>query len=316
VKDRKREIAADGAGGTHDVVRPQAGERAHRILTVQATLGVASLLIAGATLGWLIVRTPSSGNILAALVVVFSLSVIGVGAFLGPYWKRLDASRSLAAGVATSVALTGLLLTLLQSIPDANIGKAIDRGVGAPTSSGHASPAEGERVSDAYDLCVKQVLSGVGTVFTPPHGDVRGVVANVSSQGATVVVSDGVSTWACNVSPGLIVSYPGPAIVTDPRPSQFRIGGGLSETYYWGGGSLPLAATAIRFTFPDGHVENAVVDNGYWAMQYFPANPFPGDWVDFPNIEVTIVENHEGNFTSFDLHWGRDTCNQIGLGGC
>lgn len=47
--------------------------------------------------------------------------------------------------------------------------------------------------------------------------------------------------------------------------------------YFWGAGPVPAGVDAVRFTFPDGHVEDATVEDGFWMVRYQAAADFSDD---------------------------------------
>jgi hypothetical protein len=75
---------------------------------------------------------------------------------------------------------------------------------------------------------------------------------------------------------------------------------------------------SIRYAFPDGHVENAVVGvNGLWSMTYLPTT---GPLVD-PDVNQTTldpiqvtVDYTDGHTDMFTLQWGVNTCAQLNHG--
>lgn len=96
----------------------------------------------------------------------------------------------------------------------------------------------------------------------------------------------------------------------DPDRSEFPGSGAYRGDMVWAGGEAPDGVTAIRYTFPDGHTEEAVVQDGFWAIQYYSDKAIPAAKTD--RIEVT-VEGAGGQ--TFELPFTIDTmCNQVSHG--
>ncbi|HYJ69331.1 MAG TPA: hypothetical protein VEX15_16900 [Nocardioidaceae bacterium] len=68
--------------------------------------------------------------------------------------------------------------------------------------------------------------------------------------------------------------------------------------YVWGAGPVPAGVDAVRFTFPDGHVEDATVSDGFWMVRYQADTDFPDD----AKIQV------EAGGESFAAPWDRADC--------
>lgn len=47
--------------------------------------------------------------------------------------------------------------------------------------------------------------------------------------------------------------------------------------YFWGAGQMPPGLSSLRFTFPDGHVEDATIKDGFWMVRYQAATDFSYD---------------------------------------
>jgi hypothetical protein len=75
---------------------------------------------------------------------------------------------------------------------------------------------------------------------------------------------------------------------------------------------------AIRYEFPDGHIENAVVgESGMWSMLYLPTEgPLADPRVNETTLDPIQVTVHytDGHTDGFALEWGQDTCGQVNHG--
>lgn len=86
---------------------------------------------------------------------------------------------------------------------------------------------------------------------------------------------------------------------------------------YVAGGALPDdAVTAIRYEFPDGHVQEAVVRDGMWAMAYFPTEgPLGGGGRMPPQAQAAVtVDYRDGTTQEFVLDYPMDFCAQVNHG--
>ncbi|MGI8612612.1 MAG: hypothetical protein ACR2KL_01480 [Nocardioidaceae bacterium] len=177
-----------------------------------------------------------------------------------------------------------------------------------------SSPAE------AYQQCFAQVRGRAGG--GEPTGHLRGRVLASAPDATTVVVSDGVHAWACNVAPDRAVSRP----VADAAPqsvdaSTFAFALNAASNYgagrgdlAWAGGVLPPGATALTFTFPDGHVEPAVVSDGYWVVQYLSTTSWSGNLNTTGPVLVEIADGTGGSSTVRVPLGAQTVCNQVSHG--
>lgn len=86
---------------------------------------------------------------------------------------------------------------------------------------------------------------------------------------------------------------------------------------YVAGGALPDDSVAsISYTFPDGHVEDAVVEGGVWAMAYFATtSPLDGSRRVPMDAETTVTVGYaDGTEETFDLEYPLDYCSQTNHG--
>jgi hypothetical protein len=95
-----------------------------------------------------------------------------------------------------------------------------------------------------------------------------------------------------------------------------QVGGGLQAEYV-AAGRASAEVAGIRYTFPDGHVEDVTpaAHDGYWSMVYLPeSGPLAdGDLRGVDPIKVTVFPVI-GEQQSYTLEWGVDTCAQINHG--
>lgn len=86
---------------------------------------------------------------------------------------------------------------------------------------------------------------------------------------------------------------------------------------YVAGGALPDDnVETITYTFPDGHVEDAVVEGGVWAMAYFATTPPLDGSKRVPmDAETTVTVGYaDGTEETFDLAYPLDYCSQTNHG--
>lgn len=92
----------------------------------------------------------------------------------------------------------------------------------------------------------------------------------------------------------------------DPEAAEFVAGGALPD------GSV----TAIRYAFPDGHVEEAVIGDAMWAMAYFPTEgPLAAGGRNPPVTDVPVtVDYRDGTSEEFTIRYPMDFCAQVNHG--
>lgn len=110
----------------------------------------------------------------------------------------------------------------------------------------------------------------------------------------------------------------GSALVRDHLVISMNFSMDRSEpSQYVAGGALPDdLVQAISYEFPDGHVEQAVVEDGMWAMAYFATEKPMGDDGRVPtNAETTVtVDYADGSQQEFVLEYPTDFCAQVNHG--
>ena len=129
---------------------------------------------------------------------------------------------------------------------------------------------------EAYARCAQAVRESGAVRGDGPSGDLQGVAWTATAQGTTVVMAGGDQAVACNVAPDLAVSHP-VAVQPPAQPAarDFDFANGTASNvqagqgdHTWAGGVLPQGVTSVTYAFPDGHEQRAVVQDGYWVMQY------------------------------------------------
>jgi hypothetical protein len=289
-------------------------------VNLRSALGAVCAVLALVALAWLTLARPGQAAPLVFLIGTFFISVVGAIAFLGPVITQLRNARSLTAGVASALGATGLLLALLQVLPDDSptvSDPESSPGVTAGSTTSTA-PAEGSASSELaglYEHCLQQVKAQAKLRGDrAPAEDARGRVGIQEVAGTTVVVADQDRTWTCNLEPEFAVSYPGKAIIDLAGPSDFALAQYSAPgqaTFFWGGGALPAGGKTISFIFPDKQEVFAETQDGFWVMQYFPRNEFDSRG---PGIQVHITSHNTASGGGFELKWGQHTCNQVSHG--
>jgi hypothetical protein len=185
------------------------------------------------------------------------------------------------------------------------------------------TPAVVPKQRTAYSLCVTAVRERFLGEPDAPGRSLAGKVAKHGANGWTVVVADGVHAWACSVDDAVSPSksLPAPPLaqvgVSDVAVSDNVLGweGPQSGEYVWAGGPVPRGVTTIRYTFPDGHVEPAVLSGGFWAMRYDALATFvPEGHNQNEAAPISVRLSGPGGTRTFKLAWGEDTCNQVSHG--
>ncbi len=139
----------------------------------------------------------------------------------------------------------------------------------------------------------------------------------------TAIVADG-NTWgACdNGYDGSEITLRKPASLQRPSRSDLQAlavannvltRGGQQYEYYWGAGVLPQGVAGLRYTFPDGAAEEAVVSGTFWLMRHRSAKP-GGNQQGGPLIKVDLLGASGAVLVTRELQWGLHTCAQISHG--
>jgi hypothetical protein len=164
---------------------------------------------------------------------------------------------------------------------------------------------------ECIDLTVHQYEELRGE---PIDGELEGRLAIDNGKGVTVVVVGSSDTYTCNIKPDQAVSHPnGLNGRVDDSDFWFALNvtsnvlPGDKGDMVWVGGEAPNGVTDISYTFPDGHTEEAVVQDGFWALQYFSDKPIPSGPKD--RVEVTL-DGPDGR--TVELPFTINTqCNQV-----
>jgi hypothetical protein len=181
------------------------------------------------------------------------------------------------------------------------------------TAEGQSGPSTVLADPDqAYQECID--LVGGRTTDEP-----TGKLAIDNGKGTTVVIADSTDSYTCNIKPDHALSNPLPlnpeAVVGSFAVADNATGNALPNDpgeMVWGGGALPEGVSEVTYTFPDGHREAAVVQDGFWAVQYFSPKSFtkPGQSV-FDIDPITVALDGSGGPQTLTLKWGAHTCNQV-----
>jgi hypothetical protein len=189
-----------------------------------------------------------------------------------------------------------------------------DRGAKGDGEQNPAPDLTSTAMSDpesAYQECIRLATEQYRMRGEPITDELDGKLAVENAKGTTVVVANGTDAYTCNLEPDQAVSHPSPlngqAEASDFWFAMNSLRGG---ELVWVGGEAPDGVTGVSYTFPDGHTEDAVVQDGFWALQYFSDQPIPSGPSD--RVEVT-VDGPEGQ--AFELPFTVDTmCNQVSHG--
>lgn len=169
----------------------------------------------------------------------------------------------------------------------------------------------------AYRECIALAVRAYEWRGEPIEGELEGKLAIDNAKGTTVVVANSTDAYTCNIEPDQAVSYPS-ELNGRFDESDFRFALNVTSNVLpgdkgdmvWVGGEVPTGVTGIRYAFPDGHTEEAVVQDGFWALQYYSDQPIPSG----PNDRVEVTLDGPGAQT-FELPFTADTmCNQVSHG--
>jgi hypothetical protein len=85
--------------------------------------------------------------------------------------------------------------------------------------------------------------------------------------------------------------------------------------YFWAAGIMPAGVGGIRYTFPDGKTQAAVVNGMFWTMQHSFDKPWvQGQDLNRPPVKVTLIRPDGSVLRSFELEWGKQTCAHVNHG--
>lgn len=88
---------------------------------------------------------------------------------------------------------------------------------------------------------------------------------------------------------------------------------GQQYEYSWAAGVLPQGVAGLRYTFPGGEAEDAVVTGLFWTMRHLASTP-GGRQTDTPSIKVELFAQDGSVLVTRELEWGLHTCAQISHG--
>lgn len=177
---------------------------------------------------------------------------------------------------------------------------------------------KGTGPADAEQRCVDAIEAASHDV----PSDVTARVVNESAEMTTVVISNGEFTRTCNVEPDAAASpKPGsqPPVKNPPNLTEnqllfnfarnstldYDLGRG---TYAWAGGPAPAGVESITYVFPDGGEADAVVEDGFWAMQYLTK----GDIGWREKVHVVLRGQDGTEVVKLDTSWAG--CHQVSHG--
>ncbi len=157
----------------------------------------------------------------------------------------------------------------------------------APTTDDWQVPED-----EAYQRCANAVQAAGVVRGDAASGGLEGVAWSATPGGTTVAMVGGDQAVACNVAPDLAVSHPVAVQPTAvPAPRDFDFANGVASNvqagagdHTWAGGVLPQGVDSVTYVFPDGHQEQAVVQDGFWVMQYLSDQP----WSQDPQASVEV----------------------------
>jgi hypothetical protein len=161
----------------------------------------------------------------------------------------------------------------------------------------------------AYQKCVDHAVRQYELRGEPITEPLTGRLAIDNGVGTTVVVANSTDSYTCNVKPDLAVSQPSKLDGTaDAKDYWFAMNVHKGGEMAWAGGQVPDGATGVTYAFPDGHTEEAIVHDGFWAMQYYSDKAIATglDWA----VEVS-VDGPNGQTYSLDY---TAQCNQVSHG--
>lgn len=184
--------------------------------------------------------------------------------------------------------------------------------------TGHGELGEATTCQQEIDALAEPSLDGATVTADRDYG--AGVTSLFETKSGWIVCD----TWATidGGAPTLFSVHEKsgqyePNVSTLAVSENFGSGDPLPAEYVAGGRDFD-GVQAIAYTFPDGHVEDAVVgQTGLWSMVYLPTS---GVLTDLDQNEATLdpitvrVSLTNGDEATYTLQWGEDTCAQINHG--
>ena len=237
-----------------------------------------------------------------------------------------------AAGVAVVGLGTALLVGGLDSDGDGDVRPVpagrVTEAPAAPTPSAPPTPdpdpdvsaPDAVTTSEAVDVRAGSCDALPQTRRAEPAGaiEIGPTTVRLYENGQTWFVCD---EWAA-LDGGDATLFPdhrlGSALVRDHLVVSMNFSMDRSEpSQYVAGGALPDdLVEAISYEFPDGHVQEAVVQDGMWAMAYFATDPPLDGTGRMPRqAEASVtVDYRDGTQQVFVLDYPMDFCAQVNHG--
>jgi len=235
--------------------------------------------------------------------------------------RNLEKLGQVASIVASFVTVAAFVVAVAAYVNDRGARRDSARSSSpsiAPTpSTSREGPkrwpsVEAQSVAEAFEHCV-QLVRKAGSANGYHGRTIRGVFTIVNRSGTTSLVSDGRSTWACNLKPDVALSrrhrIEGPGGDYEfalARTHMFR-----GWDVFWGGGTLPLGVVAVTYIFPNGDHVPAQVKTGHWLVQHY--SRLPPNRHSAPPIRVLLMTSAGYIKEERELHWDNDVdlCNQV-----
>lgn len=229
-----------------------------------------------------------------------------------------------AAAAAVAVAAVGVGGALLVQALDDGEGAGAPAGppssatagvtppVPAPSGSPSGPPAPAQEDSPCTRVRELRRATDAGAI------EVGETTVRLYENGANWFVCD---EWAA-LDGGEATLFPPQRIGSALARDQFRVSTNFSlddpeAAEFVAGGALPDGSvTAISYAFPDGHVEEAVIRDGMWAMAYFPTEgPLAAGGRNPPVTDVPVTVGYrDGTSEEFTIRYPMDFCAQVNHG--
>lgn len=235
--------------------------------------------------------------------------------------------RTVAAGGASAVAVLAVVAGGF-AVTNGTDGSLPVQPVGTPSSAPATprtpSPSGTPATVGAADLAAcRAAAEGEGS--RPGAGaSVPAVIS--AARGIAFIVADSKYWLACDTgyrsgsAKEVSARRPGSNAKPDVRdPRAFAVAenqvevAGKPTGYYWAAGVVPDGVQTIRYTFPDGSTEDAVVSGKYWLMHHW--SPGGGVTPAPPGeLKVRVIGVSGGVLADLRLEPGVHTCAQISHG--
>ncbi|MEU4192880.1 hypothetical protein AB0E69_13345 [Kribbella sp. NPDC026611] len=163
--------------------------------------------------------------------------------------------------------------------------------------------------------CVATVVDGGG----PAPGPTATRRAQLSDgSGTTALIADSRYWTVCDNTVPPAVAARRPERLKRPSPQDtdaFAVAGDAivgtagMRAYYWAGGMVPAGVATIRYTFPDGATEDAVIQDGFWLLRHLSVKAEGG-----ARVRVRLLSSSGALVNDFRLVPGTQTCAQVSHG--